>query len=577
MLDEKTLELLPEVICRRLSKLNTEILEAVGKSVKEIGKLSKRDLAELNRARFYSTLDIEKELERITGKNAREISEILESSARSTMSDAEFLYEKSGIKYIKYQDNTVLQRYVEAIRRQTLSEYVNLSQNTAFCIWGKNGKLTPTSLSETYNRIVDESVTVAQTGVTDYNQAIRQTLRALADSGLRTVDYATGYSRRLDSAVRQNVLWGIKQCNQGILNQVGEETEADGYEIDYHSNPRPSHAPMGGKMYAIGESRIIDGVYYPPFSDVEELLADYNCLHFATPVILGVSEPSYPPEVLAALKERDKQTFTFEGKEYTGYEATQIQRKLESAIRKQKDRAVLFAASGDDTARRTAQEKINALTEKYADFSKAADLPTKKERLSVAGFRKVSTQKGISTVQQDKNRITLTNSTNSGKIEKVNRTAISRNMANGLRKSPTHTLSDDEIKSIKNDIKSINADESIFEFNKGYQTSYVDKYDRIFVCGDVLPDTNSQHPRDLMSSRAVLAHEYYGHRMYRGTKLEVGSWNDEFRASYMAAKNAPNLSDTDRLYLVLDALERAKEFGIPIKNNKFLRRILYGY
>jgi type III secretion system FlhB-like substrate exporter len=45
----------------------------------------------------------------------------------------------------------------------------------------------------------------------------------------------------------------------------------------------------------------------------------------------------------------------------------------------------------------------------------------------------------------------------------------------------------------------------------------------------------------------------------------------------MAAKNAPNLSNEDRGYLVLDALERAKEAGITIKHNDFIRRVLHGY
>ena len=130
---------------------------------------------------------------------------------------------------------------------------------------------------------------------------------------------------------------------------------------------------------------------------------------------------------------------------------------------------------------------------------------------------------------------------------------------------------------MKIDIRAIEAEESVFEFNRGRYTGYNDKTDKIKVRGDVLPDMNSQHPRDLMSSRAVIAHEYYGHRAYRGTKLEKGSWNDEFRASYMAAKNTPNLTDEDRKYLVLDAIERAKEEGISMKNNDFIRRILYGY
>lgn len=130
---------------------------------------------------------------------------------------------------------------------------------------------------------------------------------------------------------------------------------------------------------------------------------------------------------------------------------------------------------------------------------------------------------------------------------------------------------------MKEEIKALNADESVFRFNQGRQTAYNDKYDYINVRGDVLPDLNSTHPRDLMSTRAVLAHEYYGHRAYNGTKLPPGSWNDEFRASYMAAKNAPNLTDEDRIYLLLDAIERAKEAGVTIKYNDFMRRIIYGY
>lgn len=154
---------------------------------------------------------------------------------------------------------------------------------------------------------------------------------------------------------------------------------------------------------------------------------------------------------------------------------------------------------------------------------------------------------------------------------------IERAMANGLRRSVYHVLSNEEIEAIRADIKAIGADETAFRFNYGSRTAYSDEIDIISVRGDVLPDNTSTHPRDLMSSRAVLAHEYYGHRAYRGTNLKSGSWNDEFRASYMAAKNAPNLTDEDRYYLILDALERAKEAGVTINYNDFIRRVLYGF
>jgi len=116
--------------------------------------------------------------------------------------------------------------------------------------------------------------------------------------------------------------------------------------------------------------------------------------------------------------------------------------------------------------------------------------------------------------------------------------------ASGLRRSPFYILDDDS--------------------------------DLIFVRGDIFPDKNSRHPRDIMSVRSVIAHEYYGHRTFRGTSARQGSWNDEFRASYTAAKIAPCLTDNDRRHLLLDAIERAKEAGVVIEYNHFIGRMIYG-
>ena len=149
--------------------------------------------------------------------------------------------------------------------------------------------------------------------------------------------------------------------------------------------------------------------------------------------------------------------------------------------------------------------------------------------------------------------------------------------ASGLRRSPLVDLTDEEIEFLKGEIRAIEADESVFVFNYGDSTGYYDEDDIIGVRANVFPDENSIHPRDLMRPRAVLAHEYYGHRVYRGTRLGRGSWNDEFRASYMAAQDAPNLSKQDRVYLIMDALERAKEVGVTVRHNDIIRRILYGF
>ncbi|GHU53074.1 hypothetical protein FACS1894132_04240 [Clostridia bacterium] len=158
-----------------------------------------------------------------------------------------------------------------------------------------------------------------------------------------------------------------------------------------------------------------------------------------------------------------------------------------------------------------------------------------------------------------------------------------RPMANGNRKPPTTILTEEQINELHKDIKSINADISKFVFNDidASGTSYDDINDSISVKGNVLPDleSGSVHPRDLMSSRAVLAHEYYGHRANKVIYLPPSSWEDEYRASIDAAKNTPNLSDEDRKYLVLDAFERKEKAGIPLNEEdiKLRKKYVYGY
>ena len=165
-------------------------------------------------------------------------------------------------------------------------------------------------------------------------------------------------------------------------------------------------------------------------------------------------------------------------------------------------------------------------------------------------------------------------------VSEVESDVNSRNI-NGQRTSKYKILTPEEIASLKLDIEALEDDLSIFRFNEGFQTGYSDKSGLIYIRGDVLSDLSSTHPRDLMSQRAVLAHEYYGHKYFDdlfGDKNPLpGAWTDEFRASYNAALNAPNLTETDRMYLMADALERAKEAGVNIKITTNIRRVLYGF
>jgi hypothetical protein len=164
-------------------------------------------------------------------------------------------------------------------------------------------------------------------------------------------------------------------------------------------------------------------------------------------------------------------------------------------------------------------------------------------------------------------------------------------MSNGMRNLSRTPLTDDEIEYVKEQIKIIEADMSKFVFNDkmhiAKSTCYNPQDDLVYVTRNVFPDDRfgTIHPRDLMSVRAVLAHEYYGHRPHReeylndyknGTKTTL-DYVDECRASIEAAKYTPNLTDEDKRDLVMDAIYRANEAGQYIQNDDFMKEVLYGY
>lgn len=153
-----------------------------------------------------------------------------------------------------------------------------------------------------------------------------------------------------------------------------------------------------------------------------------------------------------------------------------------------------------------------------------------------------------------------------------------RNMANGGRKSKFIKLTEAEKDFIIKEAKAIGIDEKYIRFRDCRATGYDTEKDLIFVSSQIFPaQDDSPIARDRMTVRAVLAHEYYGHRANRNTSLPRNNWIDEFRASYRGAQKCSNLTDEERADLVRDAYDRAKEAGVTVKLTKFARRVLYGF
>lgn len=374
LLSETYLNSLPDPIAKNMEALNQYVVERICKRIQKIGKLTVQDASKLYSAIEFAGADlqaIQKELERITGLNAKALEAMFEDVAAENVDFANTYYKARGMETLKdYTENAALRSFVEAAKRTAADGVTNLSSTTM--IGFKSGKRV-LPLREYYIQTIDKAITFAQTGTVDYYTAMRSTVKEIASGGLRRVTFDSGYSRRLDSQVRMNLLDGVRQLNMAMLEQTGKEFGADGVEISAHALCAPDHQHIQGKQYSLAEFERLN-------RSLERPIGELNCHHFTTPIVLGVSKPVYSASELREINKRSNAKVSYGGKTYTRYEASQRQRRLETAIRYEKDERDACAAAGDKLGATQARKRSAALTAEYKRFSEKAGLTVRLER-----------------------------------------------------------------------------------------------------------------------------------------------------------------------------------------------------
>jgi hypothetical protein len=141
---------------------------------------------------------------------------------------------------------------------------------------------------------------------------------------------------------------------------------------------------MQGKQFVLGQSRTINGVKFESADEALERLQDYGCLHYKTPILCGISEPRYSTEELKRLNEQNAKKYTIDGKEYSGYDITQSQRKIENAVREQKTIRNLARASGDKMLVKKCNDKIKAYRKKYDEIAEITGISPDLKRMTVS-------------------------------------------------------------------------------------------------------------------------------------------------------------------------------------------------
>ena len=548
-------------IAARYADLEVRIMQDIVRRIKKTGEITSTADWQINRLKIlgYSSEDIENALKDTLNASYLEMFELYDKVIDWEYVRNKDIYEQINAEYIPFEENEHLIQVTSAIKKQSLEDLENITRSLGFYLdYGGRKVLTP--LSQVYSGYLDNACMDIVTGAFDYNAVLRRVVTQLTNSGLRQIEYSSGYASRIEVAARRAVMTGLTQLSGKIAEYNAEKLGTEYFEVEWHAGARPTHTVWQGRVWSQQQLYDVCGL------GTVTGLCGANCYHPYFPFVPGVSVRTYTDDWLDEQNRKESEPTEFRGKEYTLYEAKQRQRQMETAMRAQREKVQLLQKGGADPQEVMLQKaKYQGQLNEYAVFSRKMGLKEERERIYIDGRGRVASTQRKNVAKDSENDIIKP------------RNVFERPMSNGLRTSPFYILTKEEIESIKRDAKELDIPENILRFNQGNQTGFLDKNMKINVRGDILPDKSSNIVRDILSQKAVLAHEYYGHYKNHPSQFRIGDWRDEFRASYCAAINAPNLSGEERRLLMLDAYDRAREANVSVRYNKKARRLIYGY
>lgn len=380
-------------------QLEDDILSAVIRRILKMGYVSEASKHQLEVLQAAGLLydDIVQLIADRTDACTAQVKALFEDAGVQTVEIDNSLHEAAGALPIDIRQDSSTRQVLETGYKKTLGTMQNLVSTTA--------TQTQTAFIQTCDRIYMQ----VSSGAFSYQEAIMNALRALADTGA-TVSYPTGHTDRMDVAVRRCVLTGVSQTAAAVSLRQAEDAGCYLMEITAHSGARPDHAKWQGQLVTItgkDAGKIIDGLRVFTLSEIGygsgEGFKGWNCRHNWHAYYPGFSTPNYTPE---ELKRLDEPCISYNGKLYTEYEVSQMQRAQERRVRAWKRRCITAQESvnsaTDEATRATAQAEysksavhLKANEEKLKDFCKQTGQNRDRFREQVYGFGRSEAQRAV--------------------------------------------------------------------------------------------------------------------------------------------------------------------------------------
>ena len=379
----EVLDALPEELAELFRALEITLLEEICSRLKaadELNEVTVQDIQAL-RSHGIDLKSIEEAISKTAGISKQKLNSLLNDVVERNQ---KYYTEVIDLAHVTQPETLVDAATVDAIKRQTHDTFRNLTASMGFLVG--NTMLKP---ARAYQWALDNAEMQIQSGAISYNQAIKTAVKQLADSGLKVVDYESGHRDQIDVAARRAVMTGVNQICAKYTEQSAQYLETPYFEVSAHAgardkpgpSPWSSHKDWQGKVYSIRANDIYPNIYEVCGLGAVDGLEGANCRHRRNVWVEGVSERTYTDEQLEHID--DDLGCEFDGKEYTAYEATQMQRRVERQIIKQDRLVTAYKASGQKDEYYAANAKLVRLIAKYKAFSEAAGLPLQWERTRV--------------------------------------------------------------------------------------------------------------------------------------------------------------------------------------------------
>lgn len=366
--------------------LENRIMADIIRRIKKTGGITSTADWQIDRLQVmgYSSEEIEAFIMKALNATWPEMFELYDEVMEKEYTRDKRVYEQINGQFIPYDENEQLQQWLEAAKVQTQSTLQNLTR-TLGVVDNINGQMTFLPLTQYYQRTLDAAILDITSGAFDYNSVLKRTVNSLTRSGIRVIDYASGYSSRVAVAARRAVMTGISQMTGKVAEENASKLGTEYFEVEWHANARPSHRSWQGKVWSKEQLVTVCGL-----GSVTGLKG-VNCNHDYHPFFPGISERNWTDEWLREQNAKEDIKREFKGKEYTAYEATQKQRQMETAMRAQRQKVKMLQQGGadpDDVV--IAKAKYQAQMQEYKSFCKDMNLTPQMERVYIDGLGRVA-------------------------------------------------------------------------------------------------------------------------------------------------------------------------------------------